>query len=187
MAEKPFTLAIPDDALAELHKKLALSRIPDELDSVGWDYGVPLVDVQRLLARWRDGYEWRVAERTINDALPMFTRPVDVEGHGALEIHYVHKKSDVPGAVPLLFVHGCGFSSEPRRSLLTPKAGPGSFIEVEKILPLLVAPSEADAPAFHVVALSLPGFGFSEAPRQKGFGHVQFAEVRGHSLFHVHR
>jgi hypothetical protein len=55
-------------------------------------------------------------------------------------------------------------------------SGPGSFIEVRKVLPLLTAPS-GDSPAFHVVGLGLPGYGFSEAPRKKGFGPLQYAEV----------
>lgn len=59
---------------------------------------------------------------------------------------------------------------------LTVFIGPGSFLEVRKILPLLTSPGP-NAPAFHVVAFSLPGYGFSEAPRQKGFSQAQFAEV----------
>lgn len=54
--------------------------------------------------------------------------------------------------------------------------GPGSFIEARKILPLLVQ-EDAEYPSFHVVALSLPGFGFSEAPKKPGFASTQFAEV----------
>ena len=54
--------------------------------------------------------------------------------------------------------------------------GPGSFIEVGKILPKLVGGS-GDHPSFHVISLSLPGFGFSSAPRKKGFGIPQYAEV----------
>jgi len=91
----------------------------------------------------------------------MFTRDIEVDGQGTLNIHYVHKKSEVENAVPLLFVHGW----------------PGSFFEVRKILPLLVAPSTPDAPAFHVVAVGLPGFGFSEQPHKRGFGPTQMAET----------
>ena len=54
--------------------------------------------------------------------------------------------------------------------------GPGHFMEVEKILPLLVDP-KSEEPSFHVVALSLPGYGFSEAPKKKGFAGAQYAEV----------
>jgi pimeloyl-ACP methyl ester carboxylesterase len=55
-------------------------------------------------------------------------------------------------------------------------AGPGSFFEVRKLLPILVEPSLGN-PSFHVVAVSLPGYGFSEAPKKKGFEATQMAEV----------
>ncbi|TFY70301.1 hypothetical protein EVG20_g2705 [Dentipellis fragilis] len=157
--ENPFTISIPDDALALLHQKLALTRFPDELDDANWEYGAPLADVKRLVAHWMDGYDWRKAEALLN-TLPMFTCDIPVDGFGELNVHYVHQKSAVEGAIPLLFVHGW----------------PGSFIEVRKVLPLLMA-EEEEKPSFHVVALSLPGFGFSEAPKKKGFGLAQYAEV----------
>lgn len=71
--------------------------------------------------------------------------------------------------------------------------GPGSFIEVKKVLPLLTGGDE-DEPIFDVVAPSLPNFGFSGGiPKvwppllsantshlthisQKGFGLAQYAE-----------
>ena len=54
--------------------------------------------------------------------------------------------------------------------------GPGSFLEVRKILPLLTAVSQ-EHPNFNVVAMSLPGFAFSEGPKKKGFAAAQYAEV----------
>ncbi|KAL1950156.1 hypothetical protein VTO73DRAFT_5279 [Trametes versicolor] len=157
--EQPFTLSVPDADLNFLRKKLELVRLPDELDGAGWDYGVPLADIKRLVAHWKDGFDWRKAEAEINK-LPMFTRDIEVEGFGTLNIHYVHQKSEVKNAIPLLFVHGW----------------PGDFLEVRKVLPLLTAKS-ADQPSFHVVALDLPGFGFSEAPKKPGFAGRQYAEL----------
>lgn len=109
--EQPFTLAVPDADIDFLHKKLDLVRLPDELDGAGWDYGVPLTDIKRLVAHWKDGFDWRKAEAQINK-LPMFTRNVEVEGFGTLNIHYVHQKSQVKNAIPLLFVHGCVYISD---------------------------------------------------------------------------
>ncbi|KAF5382510.1 hypothetical protein D9615_003064 [Tricholomella constricta] len=164
LGDSPFTIAVPDFQLSVLQQKLALATFPDELDDAGWTYGVPLADVKRLVKRWKDSYDWRKHEAALNTELPQFTRDIDVEGFGTLNIHYVHKKSEVDNAIPLLFVHGW----------------PGSFIEVRKILPLLVEPSQ-DHPSFHVVTYSLPGYGFSAAPTRKGFGITQHAEV-GHKL-----
>ncbi len=107
--EKPFTVSVSDADLDQLRQRLALTRFPDEVDEVGWEYGAPLTDVRRLAAYWKDGFDWRKAEAGIN-ALPQFTRDLEVEGFGTLNVHYVHKKSEVTeNAVPLLFIHGCRY------------------------------------------------------------------------------
>ncbi|KAI0718270.1 alpha/beta-hydrolase [Cerioporus squamosus] len=157
--EESFKLTIPDAALELLSKKLELVRFPDELDGAEWNHGVPLEDVRRLVAYWKEKFDWRQAEAKINE-LPMFTRDIDVEGFGTLNVHYVHQRSEVENAIPLLFVHGW----------------PGHFLEVRKILPLLTATSP-DHPSFHVVAPSLPGFGFSGAIKKTGFKGPQYAEL----------
>ncbi|KAH9480609.1 Putative epoxide hydrolase [Psilocybe cubensis] len=157
---RPFKIHIPDERIAILQYKLASATLPDELEDAGRDYGVPLADMQRLLGYWKSGYNWRKHEEELNTELPQFQTDIDVEGHGTLKLHFVHKQSDVAGAIPLLFVHGW----------------PGSFIEVRKILPLLIQGTK-EQPAFHVVALSLPGFGFSEAPKKKRFAFLQYAEI----------
>ncbi|KAK6992540.1 Alpha/Beta hydrolase protein [Favolaschia claudopus] len=160
MTETPFKISIPDSLLGRLKKKLELSTLPDELDGAGWDYGVPLADVKRFVSRWSNGYDWRYHEAQLNATLPQFIRPIDVDGHGTLNIHYVHQRSQVANAIPLLFVHGW----------------PGSFIEARKILPLLTEKS-GNHPSFHVVVLGLPGYGFSEGPSKPGFDIPQYAEV----------
>jgi hypothetical protein len=111
--QRPFTLRVPDDQLAQLHERLALTRFPDELEGAEWHYGAPLADVKRLINRWRDGFDWRAAEAKIN-TLPQFTADIDVDGFGTLNIHFVHQKSKVQEAIPLLFVHGCKFISHLR-------------------------------------------------------------------------
>lgn len=107
--ESPFKVAISDEKIALLKAKLELATFPDELENSGWDYGVPLADLRRLAARWKEGYDWRAQEAAINK-LPQFTRDIEVEGYGStLNIHYVHQKSEVADAIPLLFVHGCEY------------------------------------------------------------------------------
>ncbi|THV04485.1 alpha/beta-hydrolase [Dendrothele bispora CBS 962.96] len=172
LSERPFQISIPDSSIELLQKKLALATFPDELELESDEkrrmYGAPLGDIKRLVERWKTGFDWRKAEKKLNEDLsPMFVRGIEVEGFGVMDVHYVHRKSerevDAKGrkAVPLLFVHGW----------------PGSVIEVRKILPLLTNPEKEDELSFHVVAPSLPGFGFSEAPRKKGFNLTQYAEV----------
>lgn len=71
----------------------------------------------------------------------------------------MHQVSPVEDAIPLLFSHGW----------------PGSFIEIKKLLPLLKGGNEN--PAFHVVAPSLPNFGFSSGVTKKGFTLDKYAET----------
>ncbi|KAI0259501.1 Alpha/Beta hydrolase protein [Gloeopeniophorella convolvens] len=158
--EKPFRIAVPDDALALLQRKLADTRFPDEVEDANWAYGTPLADIKRLTERWRGDYDWRAHERRLNEQLPMFTRDIEVDGFGTVNVHYVHKRSSVAGAIPLIYVHGW----------------PGNFAEVSKILPLLTA-EEPGHPSFHVVAPSLPGYGWSEGILKPGFQGKNYAEL----------
>lgn len=97
---KPFKIAITDEELDILQKKLLLTTLPDELEDAGREYGVALADIQRILARWKGAYDWRKFETDLNDELPQFTKNIDVDGFDTLNIHFVHKKSDVAGAIP---------------------------------------------------------------------------------------
>ncbi|KAJ6443484.1 putative serine hydroxymethyltransferase, mitochondrial [Purpureocillium lavendulum] len=157
----PFKIAVPEEAVRRLKEKLAAAAFTDETQFTdSWDYGAPLTDVKRLAERWRDGFDWRAQEAKLNQ-VPQFTTKVHVDGFGELNIHFVYKKSTRKGAIPLLFCHGW----------------PGSFYEVLKILPLLTEPEDPDAPAFDVVAPSLPNFGFSDGVNKKGFSISQYAET----------
>lgn len=106
MSETPFTIQVADLELELLRKRLELTRLPDELDDAGWDYGSPLADIRRLVDSWKTGFDWRASEAAINK-LPQFTRDIEVEGFGVLNVHYVHQRSEVEGAIPFLFIHGC--------------------------------------------------------------------------------
>jgi pimeloyl-ACP methyl ester carboxylesterase len=115
----------------------------------------------------------------------MFRTPIAVDNFGELWIHFVHQKSRLVKAIPLLFVHGCPLSPVYiLTSLLNILTGPGSFLEVEKLLQPLTNPDDPNQPAFHVVAPSLPNFGFSDAPRKKGFMQAQYAEVCSPNIIH---
>lgn len=159
-SEKPFQIAISDREIDLLRQRLVLAHFPNELDGDDKLQGPSLTTIKRLVQRWRSGYSWRAQEAKLNAEFPQFTRDIDVDGFGTLNIHYIHKKSTIRGAIPLLFIHGW----------------PGSFLEVRKILPLLIN-APAGEPSFHVVALSLPGFAFSEGPKKTGFKLGQYAEV----------
>ncbi|PRP87476.1 hypothetical protein PROFUN_00687 [Planoprotostelium fungivorum] len=153
---KPFSLHLEEAFLKDLRDRIKSTRFPpaDLRGSQEFEYGSPLNHVKRIAEYWADGYDWRARESTINQ-LPMFTTKLwaGVEGPEpeALNIHFVHSRSEDEDAVPLLFIHGW----------------PGSFLEVQKILPLL---QSGHGQKFHIIAPSLPGYGFSDAPTAVGFG-----------------
>lgn len=146
---EPFTIAIPEAVLDDLRARLARTRAPAALAAVtnaGIDRGV----MEDLLAYWRGVFDWRRTEAALN-RWPQFTTTID-----GLRLHFVHQRSPEPDALPLVVTHGW----------------PGSIVELQKILgPLTdpVAHGGARGDAFHVVCPSIPGYGFSEAPRTPGF------------------
>src|SRR4030095_12418727 len=104
---------------------------------------------RELVAYWRERFDWRAQERRLNQ-LEQFTTNID-----GLTIHFVHRRARRADALPLLVTHGW----------------PGSFAEFTKIIgPLTDPAAHGGAPedAFHVVMPSIPGFGFSQAPREPG-------------------
>lgn len=103
---KPFQINVSDAKLDLLKRKLELATLPDEVSGAGHDMGTRLEDVERLTAYWKDGFDWRAQEKKLNE-IPQFTTIVEVPDFGELDIHFIHQKSKVENAVPLLFIHGC--------------------------------------------------------------------------------
>jgi pimeloyl-ACP methyl ester carboxylesterase len=146
----PFTIHVPNEVLADLRARLGHTRFPDEVSGAGWDHGTNLDYLRQLVGYWRDRYDWRAQEQRLNQ-LPQFKTSID-----GLDIHFLHRRSAVSNALPLVMIHGW----------------PGSFLEFVKISELLVNPAGhggRPGDAFHVVAVSLPGYGFSDKPREPDF------------------
>lgn len=125
---------------------VSLSR-PD-LDDIRWPEGVD-EDGGIKLARVQDLVaKWRDFDFARHE------RELNQFSH-FLErgIHFIHLRNANPSAMPLLLLHGW----------------PGSFIEFLRVAPLL-------ADRFHLVIPSLPGYGFSEKPRERGMSNSRIAE-----------
>jgi pimeloyl-ACP methyl ester carboxylesterase len=108
-----------------------------------------------------ESYDWRREEAHFNASLPQFRTTLSVASQPPLRIHFVHKRSRNPNAIPLLFCH----------------SWPSSFIEIQRIIDALVDPISLGEQAFHVVVPSIPGFGFSDASADAEFGVWGTAEV----------
>ena len=143
----PFALAVPEAALDDLRARLAQTRWPERETVSDWSQGTPLAELQALCEYWRGGYDWRKCEAKLN-ALGQYTTAID-----GLEIHFLHVRSPNPDALPLVMTHGW----------------PGSVIEFMGVIEALANPTDGGL-AFHVVAPSLPGFGFSGKPTGTGWG-----------------
>ena len=153
---QPFRIDIPQSDLDDLRDRLAHTRWPDELPGFGWRRGVPLHYLKELAAYWRTGYDWREHEARLNELSQFITT---IGGH---TIHFLHVRSPAPDALPLIITHGW----------------PGSVVEFLNVIGPLTDPRAHGgdpADAFHVVAPSLPGFGFSR-PGQ-GWGVVWTARA----------
>jgi epoxide hydrolase len=150
MSIQPFKVNIPQADLDDLRERLARTRWPGELPGIGWSRGVPLGYLQELAEYWRSSYDWRAHEARLN-AFPQFTTEIDGQ-----TIHFLHVRSPEPNALPLIITHGY----------------PGSIVEFIDIIGPLTDPRSHGgdpADAFHVVAPSLPGFGFSTPVREAGW------------------
>jgi microsomal epoxide hydrolase len=147
----PFSLNVPDEALADLRKRLNATRFPDQAPEEPWAYGTDLAYMQSLVAYWRDEFPWRAQEARLN-ALPQYKARV----HG-IDLHFLHVPGEGPAPFPLLLSHGW----------------PGSVFEFLELIPRLTNPAHFGADpehAFTVIAPSLPGYGLSFRPGQKRFG-----------------
>lgn len=154
----PFKIAVPDAVLTDLKDRLARTRFPNEIEGIGWEQGTNLAYLRELVTYWRTSFDWREQERRLNQ-MPQFITKID-----GLDIHFVHQRSSRPDATPLVFIHGW----------------PGSFFEVTKIIGPLTNPTAhggSAEDAFHVVAISLPGYGFSGKPRQPGVSNRRIAGI----------
>ena len=171
---EPYRVAVPRPVLDDLRERLRRTRWPDEVKDADWDYGANLAYMKRLVQYWGSDFDWHAQEQAIN-AFAHFR--ADVDGLG---IHFIHERGKGPNPMPLLITHGW----------------PSSFAEMLKLVPLLTDPQSqgADpADSFHVVVPSVPGFGFSDRPTERGMTRsrvaalwVRLMEGLGYERFGAH-
>ena len=170
---RPFEISVPASVVDDLSSRLRATRLPPD-DTDAWDAGMNPAYLRRLVAYWRDGYDWRKAEAHLNRFHHLRG---EVDG---TVIHLVHEKGRGPAPLPLLLSHGY----------------PDSFFRFDKLIPMLTDPAAHGGDprdAFDVVVPSLPGYGFSE-PRSQGGGifgigdlwHTLMTKELGYSRFGAH-
>jgi len=157
-AIREFRIEVPEADLDDLRVRLARTRWPAQLPGAGWDRGVPVDYLAGLAEYWRTGYDWRRHEERLNQ-FPQFVTEIDGQ-----TIQFLHVRSPEPDALPLIVTHGY----------------PSSVAEFLQVIGPLTDPRAHGgdpADAFHVVAPSLPGFGFSAPVRQPGWDSTRTARA----------
>src|ERR1700712_5563971 len=150
---RPFRLRVPEADLDDLRERLRRARLPEPEPVPGpsggpdWSQGPPRSYVADLVRYWVEDYDWRRVEGELNDHGQALT---EIDG---LDVHFLHVRSPRRDARPLILSHGW----------------PRSVLEPLAVIDELTNPASPTAPAFHVVAPSLPGFGFGGKPQRPGW------------------
>lgn len=149
MAVEPFYPPYSQPALDELRERLGRTRWPDDAPGEAWECGCGQAFLRAICGYWRDGFDWKAQVERMS-AFHHY-RAV-MEGTG---IHFIHERGKGPNPVPLILTHGW----------------PGSFLEMLRIVPMLTDPAAHGGDSrdsFDVVAPSLPGYGYSDRPVERG-------------------
>jgi microsomal epoxide hydrolase len=170
----PYKIRVPDAVLTDLKQRLSRTRPADEFPDAGWDYGTNRAYLDALMAYWRDKFDWRAQERRWNQ-VDQFMTTID-----GLDIHFVHQRSKSPNAVPLLLLNGWPSSIEEYHKVIGPLSDPAAH-------------GGRAEDSFHVIIPSMPGYGFSAKPRERGYNPermaglwVKLMERLGYSRYVTH-
>ena len=154
----PFFINVPQADLDDLRDRLARTRFAQDLPGVGWAYGTPSDVLREYATYWAEGFDWRAIEDRFNQ-YPQFLTTIDDQ-----TVHFLHIRSNVADATPLLLLHGW----------------PGSFMEFEQLIAPLTDPlahGGDTSDAFHLVIPSMPGYGFSGPTHDTGWDSRRMAQA----------
>lgn len=151
---EPFKIEVSEQMIQDLHSRLDNTRFTPSLEGSSFHYGFNSTYLRKLVAYWRKDYDWQKQVEHLN-TFPHFRTKIE-----GIQVHFVHVKPGVRAARPLMMIHGW----------------PGSFYEFYKVIAQLTEPG-AQLGGFEVVCPSIPGYGFSEAPRRPGFNSLAAARV----------
>lgn len=149
-----FKVSIGRDITDDLKRRIRATRFPDQIEGSGQEYGMDTAYLQEIVGYWAEEFDWGAQQDRLNQ---FHHYRVEIDGMG---IHYIHEKSAVDGAIPLLLLHGW----------------PSSFVQMLDVMPMLTR-SEGSYPVFHTVVASLPGYGFSDIPASRGMSVSKIAPI----------
>jgi pimeloyl-ACP methyl ester carboxylesterase len=157
-AIRPFHVDFSDEAIEDLRRRIAATRLPEAETVADGSQGVQLETMQELARYWGSEYDFGRVEARLN-ALPQFMTEID-----GLDIHFIHVRSPHEDALPMIITHGW----------------PGSVVEMLNVVGPLSDPTAhggSAEDAFHVVVPSIPGYGFSGRPAETGWDPAHIARA----------
>ena len=125
-AIRPFRVHVPDEALADLKRRVEATRWPDKEIVADQSQGVQLATMQKLARYWATDYDWRKVEAKLN-ALPQFVTEID-----GVDIHFIHVRSKHPNALPVIVTHGWPGSIVEQLKLIEPLTNPTAQAEAQR-------------------------------------------------------
>jgi microsomal epoxide hydrolase len=154
----PFEVAVSYEDIADLKARLARTRWPDSIPDLGWGMGVDVSYLREFCDYWCRQYDWSAFAARMN-AFPQFVTHADDQ-----RLHFIHVRSPESNARPLILSHGWPGSSAEFLDLIGPLSNPRAY-------------GGDPRDAFHIVAPSLPGYGFSGPTSQTGWRARRIAEA----------
>ncbi|KAL2728875.1 juvenile hormone epoxide hydrolase 1-like [Vespula squamosa] len=159
---RPFKIDVPTSVIDDLNKRLENPRLNVEpLEGTAWTYGIPAPYLKKIISYWRNKYNWTERQALLNK-YPQFV--TNIQG---LDIHFYHVKPSIlpkdrkVKVLPLLLLHGW----------------PSSFVEFQKMIPLLTKLRPDKDFVFEVVIPSLPGYAFSDGAVRPGLAPAHMGTI----------
>lgn len=149
-----YRINVPEQLLEDLSARLSFARWPNHQLMPGWETGTDPVLLHHLTDYWQNHYNWRAQEENLN-GFRQFRIPVE-----GCQLHFVYEQASSSrgeSTLPVLVLHGW----------------PSTFVQMTRILPLLIQSCD-------VVVPSLPGFAFSDQPDCSGANLAEMART-----FHI--
>src|SRR5580698_6968974 len=84
-AIEPYTIEVPESVLNDLHRRLENTRWSQSPD-LGWDGGMDANYLRQFCDYWREGYNWRNVEQSLNQLAHYRTEMDDIG------IHFVYER-----------------------------------------------------------------------------------------------
>jgi pimeloyl-ACP methyl ester carboxylesterase len=145
-----YEIAIPDALLNDMRERIRNTRWLNALPGAGWDFGTSDDALRALCERWLNEFDWRAHEAKLN------SYPNVMADFDGATIHAIDARSADSGSLPLVMFHGW----------------PSTVSEFLPVVDALTGPAANGAStddAFDVIAVSLPGFGFSGPTRDRNW------------------